>query len=30
MDTAAQYGITVPVYDRETAELISAAAERTG
>ena len=25
-----QYGITVPVYDRETAELISAAAERTG
>ncbi len=28
--TAAQYGITVPVYDRETAELISAAAERTG
>ena len=24
------YGITVPVYDRETAELISAAAERTG
>ena len=30
MDTAVQYGITVPVYDRETAELISAAAERTG
>ncbi len=30
MDTAAQYGITVPVYDRETAKLISAAAERTG
>ena len=30
MDTAVPYGITVPVYDRETAELISAAAERTG
>ena len=30
MDTAVQYGITVPVYDCETAELISAAAERTG
>ena len=30
MDTAVQYGITVPVYDRETAKLISAAAERTG
>ena len=30
MDTAVQYGITVPVYDRETADSVSAAAERTG
>ena len=30
MDTVAEYGITAPVYDEETAELLSAAAVRTG
>lgn len=29
MDTVAEYGITAPVYDEETAELLSAAAVRT-
>ena len=30
MDTVAENGITAPVYDEETAELLSAAAVRTG